>query len=133
MTMSANAATVLSKYGAVQVTTCTPGQLLVMLYDGLFRYLAEAQVAMKAKDRARAGERIGRVHSILEMLASTLDPSHAPELCENLHGLYLFCMSRVVAANVKQDPAALAEVADVLSPLRDAWREAVNRNPARPR
>ncbi len=129
MTMSVNTATVLSKYGAVQVTTCTPGQLLVMLYDGLFRFIAEAQTAIRAKDRARAGERIGRAHSILEMLASTLDPSYAPELCENLNGLYLFCMSRVVAANVHQDPERLGEVLRVLSPLRDAWREAISKAP----
>ena len=79
--------TVLSRYGTVQVTTSTPGQLLVMMYDGLFRFLGEAVVAMRANDRARSGERISRSHSILEMLASTLEPDHAPELCENLLAL----------------------------------------------
>lgn len=132
LTMSANAA-VLSKYGAVQVTTCTPGQLLVMLYDGLFRFLGEAQVALRAKDRARAGERIGRAHSIIELLASTLDPTHAPDLCRNLEGVYLFCMNRVVAANVQQDPARLDEVIRVLTPLREAWREAVSQTAKAPR
>ncbi len=131
--MSANAAAVLSKYGAVQVTTCTPGQLLVMLYDGLFRFLVEAQVALRANDRARAGERIGRAHSIIELLASTLDPTHAPELCQNLEGVYLFCMNRVVAANVHQDPARLEEVLRVLTPLREAWREAVAQTSRGPR
>lgn len=133
MTMSVHTPTVLSKYGTVQVTTCTPGQLLVMLYDGLFRFLGEAQTAIRAKDRARAGERIRRAHAILEMLASTLDPTHAPELCENLHGLYLFCMSKVVAANVHQDADKLSEVLRVLTPLREAWRDAVTRAPTSPR
>ncbi len=130
MTMSVHTPTVLAKYGAVQVTTCTPGQLLVMLYDGLFRFLGEAQTAIRAKERARAGERIGRAHSILEMLASTLDPAYSPELCDNLHGLYLFCMSKVVAANVQQDAEKLGEVLRVLTPLRDAWREAVIKAPS---
>lgn len=120
-----SAATVLSRYGTVQMTTSSPGQVLVMLYDGLFRFLGEAKAAIQARDRARSGERIGRAHAILDLLASTLEPSHAPELCENLQGLYLFCMSRLVTANVKQDDAAVDEVLRVLSPLREAWREAV--------
>ncbi len=122
-----NAATILSRYGTVQVTTSSPGQILVMLYDGLFRFLGEARTAIQARDRTRAGERISRSHAILELLASTLDPAHAPELCDNLQGLYLFCMSRLVTANVKQDAAAVDEVLRVLAPLREAWREAVAR------
>lgn len=122
-----NAATILSRYGTVQVTTSSPGQILVMLYDGLFRFLGEARAAIQARDRTRSGERISRSHAILELLASTLDPAHAPELCENLQGLYLFCMSRLVTANVKQDAAPIDEVLRVLAPLREAWREAVAR------
>lgn len=122
-----SAANVLSRYGAVQVTTSTPGQILVMLYDGLFRFLGEARVALVAKERARAGERIGRAHAILEYLASTLDPSHAPELCDNLQALYLFCMGRLIEANVQQDPARVEDVLKVLAPLRDAWREVVTK------
>jgi flagellar protein FliS len=121
--------TVLSRYGTVQVTTSTPGQLLVMMYDGLFRFLGEAVVAMRANDRARSGERISRSHSILEMLASTLEPEHAPELCENLLALYMFCMSRLVNANIQQSPERIEEVMRVLSPLRDAWKEAVVKAP----
>ncbi len=122
--------TVLSRYGTVQVTTSTPGQLLVMMYDGLFRFLGEAVVAMRANDRARSGERISRAHSILEMLASTLEPEHAPELCENLLALYMFCMSRLVTANIQQSPERIEEVMRVLSPLRDAWKEAVVKAPS---
>lgn len=125
-----SAATILSRYGTVQVTTSSPGQILVMLYDGLFRFLGEARAAIQARDRPRAGERISRAHAILELLASTLDPAHAPELCDNLQGLYLFCMSRLVTANVKQDAAPIDEVTRVLAPLREAWREAVARGAA---
>lgn len=120
-----SAATVLSRYGTVQVTTSSPGQVLVMLYDGLFRFVTEAQTAMRARDRARAGERIGRAHAILDLLASTIDPSHSPALADNLVGLYRFCMAHLIQANVLQDPEKLAEVTRVLAPLREAWREVV--------
>ncbi|HZU81969.1 MAG TPA: flagellar export chaperone FliS [Polyangiaceae bacterium] len=115
----------LARYGAVKVTTANPGQILVMLYDGLLRFLREAQAAMAAKDRGKAGERISRAHAIIAYLLGTLDPSHAPALCKNLQSLYVFCMQRLLSANLEQDVAKLADVVRVLTPLRDAWTKAV--------
>ena len=112
------------RYRSTQVTTCTPGQLLVLLYDGLFRFLSEAKAAMEAGDRARAGERIDRAYAILEELAGALQPSAAPTLCENLQAIYVFCMGRVVEANLKRESALVDDVLRVLTPLRDAWRTA---------
>jgi flagellar protein FliS len=115
----------LARYGAVKVTTANPGQILVMLYDGLLRFLREAQQAMVAKERARAGERVSRSLAILEQLLAGLDPVHAPELCQRLEALYVFCIQRLVRANFEQNVEMVAEVAVVLSPLRDAWSTAV--------
>ena len=117
-----NAQQALNRYRSVQVTTCTPSELLVLLFDGLIRFLGEAEQFMKADDRGRAGEKISRSHAILEMLLNGLDKSHAPELCANLEGVYTFCMHRIVKANVARDPAMIAEVIRVLVPLQEAWR-----------
>jgi flagellar protein FliS len=115
----------LAKYRAVQVTTCSPGQLLVMLYDGLFRFLGEAEQAIVHKDRAVAGERISRSHAIVEQLLLGLNPQAAPELCANLEPLYGFCMRELIAANIAQDASKVAGVLRVLAPLREAWTIAV--------
>jgi len=115
----------LAKYRAVQVTTCSPGQLLIMLYDGLFRFLGEAEQAIRTKDRAVAGERISRSHAIVEQLLLGLNPEAAPELCANLEPLYGFCMRELITANVHQDADKVADVMRVLQPLREAWTIAV--------
>ena len=115
----------LARYGAVKVTTANPGQILLMLYDGLLRFLRDAQAAMTAKDRKRAGERISRSHAILAELLGSLDVAQAPVLCQHLQGLYSFCMRHIVRANLEQDPDKLGEVIVLLSPLRDAWMTAV--------
>lgn len=122
-------AAAIAKYKTVQVTTCSPGELLVMLYNGLFRFLGEAANAIKAGDRAVAGERIGRSHDILAELVAGLNPIHAPELCDNLQGLYFFCMSRIVEANLHQDATRIEDVLRILSPLREAWTIAVRGAP----
>jgi flagellar protein FliS len=115
----------LARYGTVKVTTANPGQILVMLYDGLLRFLREAQAAFVAKERARAGERIGRSLAILEQLLGGLNPVHAPELCQRLQALYIFCIDRLVRSNIEQSADMVGEVIRVLSPLRDAWSTAV--------
>lgn len=92
-----------SRYKAVQVQTSSPGAILLMLFDGVFKFLDEAKAAIVVDDRAKAGERIERAHAILTELAATLDRRTAPELCENLESIYVFCMGRLVEANLHRD------------------------------
>jgi len=110
-----------ARYRGVQVATCSPAQLVVMLYDGAIRFAREAETAMVARDRARAGTCIGKAHAILEELCATLDPTQNAELCENLANLYLYAMGVLLQANLQQDPKKLVEVAELLLPLREAW------------
>ena len=102
--------TAAKRYQTVQVKTSSPGDILVMLYDGLFRFLQDARSAMERDDRARSGERIDRAHAILTELASGLNRAVAPDLCAQLEGIYVFCMSRLVEANLTRDPLKIAEV-----------------------
>ena len=131
MTLPTQAA--IARYGAVKVTTANPGQILVMLYDGLLRFMREAQAAFVAKERARAGERIGRSLAILEELLTSLNPTHAPDLCDRLQSLYLFSIQRLVRANLEQNPEMVGEIIRVLTPLRDAWSTAVAELASAPR
>jgi flagellar protein FliS len=114
----------LSRYGAVKVTTSSPAQLLVMLYDGLIRFLREAQTAMAARQKGKAGERLSKANAILQHLLSSLDVEKAPVLCARLQAVYLFCMDHVLKANLAQDPTKIDEIIKVVAPLRDAWATA---------
>ncbi len=116
----------LERYKSVQVKTSSPGELLVMLFDGMFKFMDEAIEAMTRDDRARAGDRVGRAHAILSELASTLNRTAAPELCDNLEAIYFFCMTRLIEANLHRDPQRIAEVRRVLEPVRDGFRLAVD-------
>ncbi len=123
MTMSVAAA--LNRYKNVQVKTSSPGEILVMLYDGVFRFLGEARTCMQAGDRTRAAERISRSHAILQHLLFGLNHEVAPELCQNLQNLYLFCMRQIVEANIQQKPENIDNALTVLQPLREAWTTVV--------
>jgi flagellar protein FliS len=112
-----------AKYKSVQVTTSSPGQVLMMLFDGLFRFMDEAADAIRKGERARAGERISRAHAIVDELCSSLRPDHAPELCAKLQPLYIWAMGRLVEANASQSAEAVDEVIKVLTPIREAFRQ----------
>ena len=116
-------ANVAAKYKSVAIQTCSPAQLVLMLLEGVIRFAAEADQAMAQRNRARVGERTGRCHAILEELAGGLDMTDTTGLCENLMGVYGFCMRRLVEANLKQDREILAEVPKVIRPIRDGWAE----------
>ena len=109
------------RYQSVRVTTSTPGELLLMLYDGLFRFLGEASSALKSGNRALAGTRVDKAHAILTELTAGLNPKYAPQLCANLEAVYGFCMTHLVEANIHQDPRRIENVLRVLAPLREAW------------
>ena len=115
----------LDQYKAVQIQTANPGELLVALYDGLFRFLLVAKHSMAAKKRGPAGEALSRAHAIVSELYAGLDRPKYPELCDNLSRLYDFCLSRITQANLKNDPAAIDDVMRVLTPVREAFTEAV--------
>jgi flagellar protein FliS len=112
----------IARYRNVQITTSSPGEVLLLLYSGLLRFLNEAIHAMKSGDRARAGERIGRAHAILDELHTTLKPSAAPELAANLQGVYLFAMEQILAANCEQSVDKLENAVRVLRPIEEAFR-----------
>ena len=112
-----------NRYLAETVATASPGQLLVMLYDRLVVDLTQAEDAMHAGDRGTASERLMHAQDIVAELRSTLDVT-AWEGAAGLAQLYGFLFSHLIKANIRRDPAIVAECREIVEPLRDAWREA---------
>ena len=117
----------IARYQAVKVTTSTPGDILVALLDGLFKFLhiAKHNLATKGGDRAKAGQAMSKAHAIISELLTSLAPEHAPELCQNLARVYDFCLTRITYANRHNDPKAIEEVMRVMTPIREAFTIAV--------
>jgi flagellar protein FliS len=114
-----------ARYTQVRNTTSTPGELLLALYDGLFRFLNGAKVCIENKQLPRSRELLSKCHAIISELTIALDHDVAPELCGQLEGLYGFCIDRIQFASRKGDAKSIEEVTRVLTPLREAWAIAV--------
>jgi flagellar protein FliS len=115
----------IANYQSVQIRTSSPGEILIALYDGLFKFLQLAKLSMRNRNIARSGEAISRAHAIISELYTSLDHAHYPELCKNLSSLYEFCLRQLTYANRHRNIEAIDEIMRVLTPVREANREAV--------
>jgi flagellar protein FliS len=118
-------ATAVNRYRQVVVSTSTPGELLLALYGGLFRFLKQARLLTEAKQRGKAAEQIAKARAIVAELDMALDHDVAPEICANLAALYGFCLDRLRVATREDSVQAIDDVIRVLTPLHQAWQLAV--------
>jgi flagellar protein FliS len=104
------------------VLAATPGELIVMLYDGARRFLRQANVAMREGQIERAHNTLRRAELIITHLDGILDFEQG-EVAERLHSIYQFCLAHLNQARNDQDPSKLEEVSDLLGELREAWAQ----------
>ena len=124
MTMYATAPT--HAYRERAIMTASPGRLVVMLYDGARRFLTQGAHAMRARDIARANERLKRAEAIIQELLATLDMSQG-EVSERLSAIYNFCRRLLTEARLEQDADKIDQVIELLAELREAWAELAGR------
>ncbi|MGB8516896.1 MAG: flagellar export chaperone FliS [Gallionella sp.] len=104
------------------VTAADPHRLILMLYQGALQAIANARSEMLRKDIPAKGKSISHAITIIgDGLHASLDKSVGGELVHNLAALYDYMVMRLVAANLKNDTAALDEVTQLLNELKGAW------------
>ena len=90
-------------YMQTQVTTTTPGHLVVLLYDGAITFLVQAKEEIQAKNYAKKGILISQALDIIAELDGSLNADKGGEIAKNLHKLYVYCSTRLLQANLKMD------------------------------
>lgn len=116
----------LSQYQNTQVATASREQILIMLYDGAIRFVRQALLALETGDRARKIEGIDKAIAIVSEFRNTLDHEIGGEIAANLDALYEYMLRELVSGNVHNDPKPLQVVEDLLSGLRDTWKQAID-------
>jgi flagellar protein FliS len=110
-------------YKQQSILTATPGQLVVMLYDGCLRFLNQAAYAMRGGDLAESNARLTRAEAIIEELHATLDMEKGGVVASRLQGIYVFCSRHLIEARLNREPENIDKVSELLSELRDAWAQ----------
>ncbi|MDR2051728.1 MAG: flagellar export chaperone FliS [Deltaproteobacteria bacterium] len=113
-------------YLQTNLTTCSPGETILALYDGAVSFLNRAKEQIDLKDYARKGILIGKAIDIINELSSSLNREKGGDIADNLHQLYFLCNTRLALANLKMDKKLIDGVIQVLSGLRDAFAQIQN-------
>lgn len=120
--MSTNLAASPQAYRESAILTAPPERLVVMLYDGVRRFLIQAAAAMREGNVPVAHERLRRGELIVEHLLGTLDMSQG-EIAERLEAIYVFCQGLLAEGRMQQDASKLDKVNELLGELREAWAQ----------
>ena len=98
--------------------------VLLKLYDGILKFLAQARRgALEGLPKIR-GENISKIMAIITELECALDHERGGEIAANLSNLYQYITNRLVEASVKNDVDALDNVREIVSTLKDAFEKA---------
>lgn len=110
-----------NRYRQMEVDSRSPLDLVVMLYDGALRFIAQARAAHDRGDIAGRRDHLSRALAIVSELQSTLNLEEGGEVAKSLDALYSFVNWRLLDVTSKRDIGALDEAARILTVLRDAW------------
>ncbi|HVW19629.1 MAG TPA: flagellar export chaperone FliS [Opitutaceae bacterium] len=115
-------------YRTNAILTASPGQLVLMLYDGALGALAAAKIAFgrPARDLQRfevINKQLSKARAIIAELQGRLDYTAHPEFAQTMFRLYEYYNRRLMEANLRKDAEPVAEVERLLGEIRDAWAE----------
>lgn len=114
-----------ARYQQTAVSTADRGDLLILTYEALLRWLGRAEEAIDAGKVVEAHEALIAAQQLVINLDSSLDMERGGQIAINLSALYDFVKRKLIEANVTKDKAQVASLRELLSPLLDAWRAAV--------
>ena len=104
------------------VAAASPHKLIVMLFEGAMLAISSAIQHMQAGDIEAKGKAISKATAIIEEgLRASLDKRVGGEIALSLDSLYEYMTTRLMIANLKNQPKTLEEVHQLLKGLRDAW------------
>jgi len=122
-----NPSTPWASYRQVATQTAPPGQLILMLYDGVIRFLGQAMLGFDKDDPLEFNQTINnnilRAQAIIHELNHCLNMEGGGEFSANQRRLYDYLDRRLQESNLQKKPDGIQEVMARLNVLRDAWNE----------
>ncbi|MFD0050248.1 flagellar export chaperone FliS [Actinomycetes bacterium NPDC127524] len=113
-------------YQQNSVTTASPGDLTLMLYNGCLKFIILAKKAIAENNIQDKNTNLIKAQKIIQELMVTLNMD--VEVSKDLMSLYDYLNRRLIEANLKSDLAVLQEVEGFVTDFRNTWKEVVQLN-----
>ena len=112
-------------YRQVTTLTASPGQIVLMLYDGALRSLERSLPGFTCEDPAEANmtvhNNLQRAQDIIRELNGALNMDQGGNFALTMRRLYDYFDRRIRESNIRKEPSGVREVMHHLTVLRDAW------------
>jgi flagellar secretion chaperone FliS len=113
-------------YRANSILTASPGQLVLLLYDGVLNSLAAARqgFARPPEDLRRyevVNRQLRKAQRIIAELKGTLNFEVGGEFAPLMRSLYDYYNRRLLEANMRKDVAPVIEIERLVGEVRTAW------------
>jgi flagellar protein FliS len=114
-------------YREADIGTADRGKLILMVYDHCITWVRKAEEDLQAKNFESMSKAIQRAQRGLNELMSTLNMEKGGEVARNLFRLYDFYARHLTRAMRERSALALRDVAAMMTRLREAWAEAIEK------
>lgn len=114
-------------YRQAATKTATPGQLVLMLFDGALRFLDRALIGFDLDDPLESNLAINnnilKAQDIIRELNASLNMELGGEFSSTMRRLYNYYDSQLSKSNLQKDPTGVQLVIRLLTEIRNAWSE----------
>ena len=110
------------QYKEQSVNTMTQGELLLLLYDELYKRLSQGELMLDQENYPVYEASLDRAIAIIDYLDSTLDRQYP--ISGNLTQLYEYFTYELGRAKIGRRKEVLSHVKTMVGELRDAFRQA---------
>jgi flagellar protein FliS len=114
-----------SAYRSANVDTADQGKLIIIAYDVAIKHCKLALESFEGRENVEARTKhLFKVQDAVSELMGSLK-LEVGEIAQNLYRLYDYMLRRLIAANARNERAAVEEVLAHLTSLREAWKDAI--------
>ncbi|MFD1779983.1 flagellar export chaperone FliS [Fredinandcohnia salidurans] len=113
-------------YQTNTVTTASPGELTLMLYNGCIKFIKLSRKAIEEKNNQEKNTNLQKAQNIIRELMVSLNPN--VEVSKTMMTMYDYINRRLIDANIKNDVEILSEVEGLVTEFRDTWKEVIQIN-----
>ena len=114
----------LDSYRKVQLNTSSPGQQILLVYDGIIKSLNHVLSAFDIGDPSKfeiIHNGVDHTQQLIMGLKLALNTEDGSELAISMQSLYDFWIDHLSEANVRKDKDAVAEILLLVQDMRDTW------------
>ncbi|MBA2874640.1 flagellar export chaperone FliS [Thermaerobacillus caldiproteolyticus] len=113
-------------YQQNSVSTASPAELTLMLYDGCLKFLNKGKQAMRENNIQERNTNLQKAQRIIQELMVTLNQEY--EIAKQMMVMYEYMNRRLIEANINNDLSIVEEVEGFVTEFRDTWKEVIRLN-----